>query len=74
MGQRECKLGADVLVSQFGVEPFLPMVRGVLVAPNGALWVERFIMPDEKTLVSCYHGRRSMPPLQPSERLLRNRK
>lgn len=54
MGRRDCKLSADVLVSQFGVEPFLPMVRGVLVAPNGALWVERFTMPDESTLVDVF--------------------
>jgi len=54
MGRRDCKTDGEILMRQFGIEPHLPILRGVLVAPDGAVWVERFTFPDEETQVDIF--------------------
>lgn len=54
MGRRDCRAEGETLIRQFGIAPVLPMLRGVLIAPDGALWVERFTFPDEETRIDVF--------------------
>jgi hypothetical protein len=54
VGRRECRVPVGLLASQFGYEPFLPLLRGVGLGPDGSLWVERFTLPDEPTRIDVF--------------------
>lgn len=54
IGPRKCTIAAEDLAEVFGVMPSLPRISGLLQAPDGTLWVERFALPDEDPTVDIF--------------------
>jgi hypothetical protein len=46
-GGRECITPSSEVAEKLGMAPTLPLVKGVAVAPDGTLWVERFTFEGE---------------------------
>ena len=46
-GGRECVTPSSEVAEKIGVAPTVPLVKGVAVAPDGTLWVQRFTFEGE---------------------------
>jgi len=51
---RSCTVPADELTEKQGVAASLPLLRGIVLDPQGRLWVERYTFADEPDLVDLF--------------------
>lgn len=49
-----CIADHDEVVDKRGFEEYVPAIRNVALAPNGTLWVERWVFDDERRLVDVF--------------------
>jgi hypothetical protein len=54
IGPVRCVLGPDEIAKQFGVADHLPLIQGLLLSPDGGVWVERFSFPDEEPRIDIF--------------------
>jgi hypothetical protein len=59
IGRPDCKTDSQTLITLFGMEPHLPLLKGILVAPDQGVWVERYTFPDEEPRVDVWDAQGS---------------
>ncbi|MCL4864351.1 MAG: hypothetical protein KJZ47_00570 [Gemmatimonadales bacterium] len=51
-----CTIPASEIMEKQGVAPHVPQIRGVILDPQGRLWVERYTFADEPDLVDLFNA------------------
>jgi hypothetical protein len=59
MGRPDCKTDSQTLITLFGMAPLLPLLKGILVAPDRGVWVERYTFSDEESRVDVWDAQGS---------------
>jgi hypothetical protein len=49
-----CTISVEDLIEQQGVAPVVPEIQGLVLAPDGTLWVQRYTFPDEPQRVDVF--------------------
>lgn len=53
-GRDGCSIPTDDLIEKLGLAPVVPTMQRLLLAPDGALWVQRQTFPDEPNRVDVF--------------------
>lgn len=53
-GADGCTIPTEEMIEKLGVAPVVPEIQGLVLAPDGTLWVQRYTFPDEPQRVDVF--------------------